>query len=561
LSLEFRITIGEAMRAPKARRWLVLTSASILAAAVAPLASAPPTAAAPAPAKMHIDCSTGTPLCTEVADSEEVFGEGNYVGHDEPAATFYDSHAGAGNNATYVVRLPKDPPTPPKQDGTGGTFNFQLHPAFWFGMALCDNQSAPEFTHAACKPDSDTNIFDGANPNAADYIGKHPGTDFLEVQFFPPGWVPWPAGFSCDASKRCAAMAIFSLSQDQNTGTLNNANCLATAGVEPANFAFITRNGHPHAPPSPLAATAATFTPNPAPDLFMSSGDQIVLSIRDSRDGLRADLIDLSARSAGSMTASAANQFAQINFEPTAATCSQSPYTFRPMYASSSEHTRVPWAAHTYNIAMSDEIGHFEYCDAVDAEGGNCTAPGGADRGNPPDGDDTGCFSGATSLRIHVGGCIATENDFDGTSYVRDWPGSTTPNRDRLLHPEAIQFTSPVFNGFHRYARSGFEADLPRIEAADTIDPKFPPCDRSTGANCVNPPPGAQFYPLFTTRGFGAACHWQLGGPNIPGTTNTFGGSSTTEFGALLTSVYPGPTGTPITRINNFRRVLNHTPC
>ncbi len=548
------------MRAQKARRWLALSSAAVLAATVAPLASAQPAAAAPAPATMHIDCSKGTPLCTEVADSEEVFGEGNYVGHDEPATTFYDNRAGSGNNATYRLRLPKDPPTLPKQDGTGGTFNFQLHPAFWFGMALCDNQSGPEFTHAPCKPDSDSNIFDGSNPNAADYIGKHPGTAFLEVQFYPPGWVPWPPGVSCDASKWCAAMAIFSLSQDQNHGIVNNADCLARAGVEPANFAFITRNGHPHAPPSPLEATAGTFTPNPATDLFMNSGDQIVLSIRDSRDGLRADLVDLSAHNAGSMTASVANQFAQINFEPNAATCSQSPYAFRPMYATSSEHTRVPWAAHTYNVAFSDEIGHFEYCDAVAAEGGACTAPGGRDRGNPPDGDDNACFSPASSLRVQVGGCIATENDFDGTSYQKVWPGSTTPNKDRLLHPQSIQFTSPVFNGFHRYSRVGFEADLPRIEAADTLDPRFPPCDRATGANCVNPPPNAEFYPFYTTRGSGAACQWQFGGANIPGTTNTFGGNSTAEFGPLLTSVYPG-VGGPITRINNFRRVLNHNPC
>ena len=40
-------------------------------------------------------------------------------------------------------------------------WNFQLHVAFWVGMALCDNQSAPEYTHAPCKPDSDENIFDG----------------------------------------------------------------------------------------------------------------------------------------------------------------------------------------------------------------------------------------------------------------------------------------------------------------------------------------------------------------------------------------------------------------
>ena len=46
----------------------------------------------------------------------------------------------------------------PNQAGTAGTWNFQLHPAFRLGMALCDNQSAPEFTHAPCVPNSDTNM-------------------------------------------------------------------------------------------------------------------------------------------------------------------------------------------------------------------------------------------------------------------------------------------------------------------------------------------------------------------------------------------------------------------
>src|SRR5947207_13626327 len=180
--------IGEAMRAQKARRWLALTSAAFLAATVAPLASAQPAAAAAAPAKMHLDCSKGTPLCTEVADSEEVFGEGNYVGHDEPATTFYDNHAGAGNNATYLLRIPKDPPTLPKQDGTGGTFNFQLHPAFWFGMAMCDDQSAPNpggssvGPNILCTPDSDLNMFDGTDSTAADFIGKTPGQPCMEMQ-------------------------------------------------------------------------------------------------------------------------------------------------------------------------------------------------------------------------------------------------------------------------------------------------------------------------------------------------------------------------------------------
>jgi hypothetical protein len=32
------------------------------------------------------------------------------------------------------------------------------------------------------------------------------------------------------------------------------------------------------------------------------------------------------------------------------------------MYSTSSEQTRVIWAAHTYNTSFTDEIGHFENC-------------------------------------------------------------------------------------------------------------------------------------------------------------------------------------------------------
>src|SRR4051812_16784563 len=202
-------------------------------------------------------CSEPYALCAEPADSIGYGGE--YTGHDEPSLLFYSNTAGSGNSNLYNVTLPSDPNVLPNQAGTAGTWNFQLHPAFWLGMALCDNQSAPEFTHAACRPDSDSNIFDGTDETKPDYIGRHPGTAFLEVQFYPPGWAPWPPGVSCDATKWCAAMAIFSLLQDQNAGVLNNADCRARAGDEPANFAFITKSGVPHAPPAPLTATGATF--------------------------------------------------------------------------------------------------------------------------------------------------------------------------------------------------------------------------------------------------------------------------------------------------------------
>src|SRR5215469_11662496 len=51
-----------------------------------------------------------------------------YIGHDEPATLFYSNKPGAGFDNTYQMVLPKDPPTRPRQDGSGGTFSFQLHP-------------------------------------------------------------------------------------------------------------------------------------------------------------------------------------------------------------------------------------------------------------------------------------------------------------------------------------------------------------------------------------------------------------------------------------------------
>ena len=56
-----------------------------------------------------------------------------------------------------------------------------------------------------------------------------------------------------------------------------------------------------------------------------------------------------------------------------------------------------------------------------------------------------------------------------------------------------------------------------------------PFCDPNTGANCVNPPAGAAFYPFFSTTFRHGGCTWQEGGKYIPGTVNDFGGSSTAE--------------------------------
>ena len=217
----------------------------------------------------------------------------------------------------------------------------------------------------------------------------------------------------------------------------------------------------------------------------------------------------------------------------------------------------MPWAAHSYNVAFSDEIGHFEYCDHATAKG-KCVNPveGGK---NKKDADDSSCFNADESLRIQIGGCISTDNDFDGPSYQKTWPGSlTNAAADAALNPASILFTSPTFSGGQNYSRVGFEADLPRIEAADFGGI----CNRTTGAGCSNPPPGTNFYPFFTTRNDALlGCVWQLGGAHIPGTTNTFGGTSSSVFGPPLFLDYPAAGNVPSHRTNDFRNVLSSNPC
>lgn len=533
-----------------------------LAAASSPVITAH---AAPAQTHVSVNCSLSA-TCTEVQDSEEVFGEGNYIGHDEPSTLFYSNKPGSGNQMIYTMKLPTDPkPGPGNVPRAGQSFNFQLHPAFWFGMALCDTQSYPEQV-STCKPDSDSNIFDGQD--AQHPMSQHPGTAFMEMQFYPPGWVTWPAGDSCDATKWCAALNIDSLSEDPVNGTTQNATCASLTGLEYVNFAFITKNGHSQAPANPVDSTTATFTPDLTQDLFMNSGDTIVTSLHDTAHGLRIDIIDLTTHQSGSMTASASNGFGQVQYDPTGTSCNNIPYDFHPMYSTSTEHTRVPWAAHSYNIAFADETGHFESCNGpnVITPGGNCPTGNTEYDGEPTDSNDVACFPASSSSRIQVPGCLEPSGvtGFDSNPYHPIWPDGNTAQ-----HPTSIQFTSPVTGPGFNYSRMAFEADLPRIEANDLGGS----CDRTTGTNCTLIPvtddgQPADFYPFFSihksngrdTHNGVASCVWLLGN-DIPGlTTNDFGQNA--QYGTLLFSTYLifGGAGATHSVTDNFRQILNN-PC
>lgn len=519
---------------------------------------------------MALNCEYAN--CAEVANSADVFGS-DYVGHDEPASLFYSNVPGSGNNMQYSVTLPHDP-SAANPDTPGKSYNFELNGSFWFGMALCATQSYPEQL-STCTPDSDSNIVDPAvSPN-------HPGTAFMELQFYPPGWIPWPTwavatgASSCDPTRWCAAMNIFSLAEDPVNGTTLNPTCASVTGLEYVNFAFLTKDGQTQAPPNPIQSTLATFTPNTAKDLFMNSGDNLTVQLHDTSNGLQTVIHDQTTGQTGSMTASAANGFGQVQYDPTGTSCVNLPYDYHPMYSTSSEQTRVIWAAHSYNIAFTDEIGHFENCTGpgsvpatqfgLDSSGNPISCPTGNSEGSgsntsPTDGDDNFCFPGSEALAIHETGCTDTNSGFDGLAYQPVWPDGNT-----ALHPDPILFSSPLTgpNYDTQYSRVAFEADLPRIETGT--------CNRRTGVGCSHIPTtdkGAPvaFYPFYSAFGNGVpneqgnnGCMWGFGN-DLPGATSDFGRNA--QYGPLLSSTYLvfGGGGATVNRFNNFRGVMSN-PC
>jgi hypothetical protein len=491
-----------------------------------------------------INCEYGT--CAEVANPEEAFGS-EYVGHDEPSAVFYSNTAGSGNHMTYSMQLPHDP-SPDNPNTPGKSYSFELNGSIWLGMALCATQSYPEQV-STCTPDSDSNILD-------------------------PAVSPNHAGTACDPTRWCAAMNIFSLAEDPVAGTLQNPTCLARIGSpEYVNFAFLTKNGRPTATPNPVDSTTATFTPSPS-DLFMNSGDSLKVSLKDTPNGVQAVINDQTSGQKGSMTASAANGFGQVQYDPTGTSCVNLPYDFHPMYSTSSEQTRVIWAAHTYNISFTSEIGHFENCEGpnpipatpfgLDPSGNPITCPAGNTEGfgsgtSPTDSDDDFCFPGSEALLIHINGCTDTNIGFDSLGYQPVWPDGNT-----ALHPESILFTSPRTGpgDSTNYSRVAFEADLPRIETNT--------CNRTTGAGCTLIPTTdkgtpAAFYPFFSAFqngvpgvSSGGRCMWGFGNA-LPG-ANNFGRNA--QYGSLLPSTYLifGGGGATHELINNFRQILPN-PC
>jgi hypothetical protein len=491
-----------------------LAAVQLMAVPGASLAATPaPAAASGIKPTGELDCNGYSPvqhavkpggtICAEVHANGQLKDNGWYIGHDEPTIQFYSKQPGSSTNINWVQTLPRDPSAAPTVLGPGKdvTHFFELMPALWYSMALCDPMSYPQ---TSCTPDSDANSPSGTNPGG--------GSAFLELQFYPPGFPPFVDGLSCDGTHWCAALTIDSL-ECTNGFTSCNSNC-----EEPINSAFIQTNGVPTGPPSPQLADVATFTPNQS-TLLMNPGDKLKIQIFDNaaQGALETRVQDVSTGQTGFMLASAANGFMNTSI----ADCSGSPWSFRPLYSTASTVNQGGWAAANINVAY--EIGHFTPCTSLsgpasipvgsydDPSWQDCAGP--YENTAPPDGtqsnaetSDFPCFpAGDTHGPLDtapdlVTGCLAADLDYDGTSYWTDWPDSVTPG----MFPSAMTIQPPLTGRGTRYTHMQFLTDN---AATNSL------CNPASPTDCVLPPPQApgQFYPYWTLAKVSGACVWEFG--------------------------------------------------
>ncbi|MDR2983229.1 MAG: hypothetical protein LBV34_00155, partial [Nocardiopsaceae bacterium] len=477
----------------------------------------------------ELDCNGYSPVqrsvdralrCTDIRGlehNERFFDNGHYIGHDEPSIRFLSKRAGSGNNVTFTEQLPRDPVAKPTVNHPGHdvTHWFELTPAPWFGMSICDPRSYPQRN---CTPNSDSNAPHGA------FAGG--GGAFMEMQFYPPGFAPRADSVSCDNTHWCAALNIDSLEANA-AGSMNN-NC-----VEPVNFAFIQRNGGPAGPPSPQLSNGATVTPN-GQTLLMNPGDRVRTHMFDASIGggqhaFEIKISDLTTGQSGFMIASAHNGFMNTSMF----NCNGHPFNFQPLFNTARSQNSIGWSVLLSGILTQYEIGHFEPCSKVTgpvAVGSDTTwlhCHGAYENAGPPDNTSGGqepsdalCYKagdthGGTAPPNMVTGCLDdfTQNgdlDFDGTPYYADWPNSLKPGP----FPSPFFQQQPTTTAGAGYSKIQFETDAPASEINT--------CAPDTPQGCAVPPPGGpgHFYPYYTQAKVGGQCVWEFGNMS---NGNTFG--------------------------------------
>ncbi len=531
-----------------------------------------------------LDCNGDSPLqqaarptmnCTDIRGfntewnantwNGRFYDNGEYIGHDEPDTTFLSHQPGSGDDITWTMRIGQDPQAAPTDVNPGHDVShwFQLSPAPWFSMAMCDTSSYP--TNEGCTPESDSNAPTCVGTQTTNCF---PGGDsaFMEMQLYPPGFPPFVDGIGCDDSHWCAALTIDSLECTVGFAVCNG-NC-----EEPVNFGFIQRDGVPAGPASPQKADLDTDTPN-RETLLMNPGDVIQVHMFDApvpgERGQRAFevvIYDLTTHQSGWMQASATNGFQNTNIN----TCAGTPYNFQPEYNTAAKGNIIPWAALQTNISTEFETGHWESCQTlseeqpfafnnfvstdpfngtvIDTTWNQCSGPyenaaPGEDGGTNPEAGDAPCYpQGDTHGQLRSAPDEATgctdelyENgdlDFDGSPYWPEWPTGSQPT-GRL--PGSFVEDLPTTNG-RQYGAFFMQTDIALSEST---------CSGTTTAGCTVPPSGpGDFYPYWSRVNSFGGCTLEFGNVGAGFGVNDFGGDAeygTDQIAALGYPEFEGP--------------------
>ena len=218
------------------------------------------------------DCDETSALCTEPLDA--IGYGGAYTGHDEPSLLFYSNTAGSGNSNLYRLQLPTDPKELPNQNGTGGTWNFQLHPGVLARHGALRQPVGARVHARSVHAGQRHEHLRRDRPGRARLHRQAPGHRVPRAPVLPAGLGSVAARGQLRRDEVVRRDGDLQPQPGPEHGHVQQRRLPEHRGAEPANFAFITKSGAPHAPPGPLDPTDGAFTPSSATDLFMGSGDR-----------------------------------------------------------------------------------------------------------------------------------------------------------------------------------------------------------------------------------------------------------------------------------------------
>jgi hypothetical protein len=541
------------------------------------------------------------PIGSYYGKPAKFYDNGHYVGHDEPTVKFISSVPGSGNSMTYYQQLSTDPAGTPTTSPSGTTVSnyAELSPAPWFGLPICDPNSFP---NGSCTPVSDSNAPQSSTNAGSAFLELQfyppaygPWLDGISFD-----QTKWTVALNIDSLACAGTDATGCASPNPNCVEPVNFALLTHDGVPTGPPSPQSANG------ATFSENSDTLQMNPG-DVTKVTFSDVPNTGSPSTGGLRARVDDLTSGQSGFITSSAANGFMNtsngtcggtaFSFHALYSTAAQGNQVdwaaleggvlmeneighFEPC-ASISSADAVSITADSFSDPAVKQVcnGPFEAQNGGSSTGeGPCVAPapnlanctGATTEGstatacptfNPSNACEQGdgyCIpSGSRSVTVNgaltswswpVAGCQDNQFqngdlDFDGSSYVADWPDGSAN------HPTSFRYLGPFDPTGTQYPSVQFETDAPGSEQN---------CSSTTKANCVVPPAGASFYPFWSmtnAQGItgapttpGSTCVWNFGNDIAGVTTDDFSkdaqygnDKSSTYFGTDISAVRPNP--------------------